>query len=223
MNEVGYTKNTANVTVTTTKVAAWLKVDEATAPDGVIVGSFAASSPIEKLPKGIAITGSVIGSVTASVAKISLVLSAAAALWTTASSGGALLAPTLAVFASDKFISLVSKGTDISVSPIDMLITLFSKGTDISVMPIDMDMSKDTDIAAVPNDMLISLVPKGIDIISVMPIDMDMSKSTVVDSHQRRSFAPVKNVDISSNVPPDPKKTLSPFNTQPFVGKLPPA
>jgi hypothetical protein len=91
--------------------------------------------------------------------------------------------------------------------PIDMLITL---------------VSKDTEIAAVPNDMLISLVPKGIDI-SVMPIDMDMSKSTVVFSHQRRSFFPVKNVDISSNVPPDPKKTLSPFNTQPFVGKLPPA
>ncbi len=188
-NEVAYTLNTANVTVTTTKVEAWLKMDEATAPDGVVVGSFAASSPIENLPNGIATTESVIGSVTASVAEISLVLSAAAAPLSTISSRGALLAPTLAVFASDKFISLVSKGTDISVSPMDMLISLVTKGTDISVSPID---------------MLISLVSKGIDI-SVSPIDMDTSNSTGVDSHQRRSFFPVKNEDISSNVPPDPK------------------
>ena len=73
-------QNTANVTVTAKKAVAGLKVDEATATDGVTIGSFVASYPIEKLPN-------VIGSVTASVAKISLVFSAAAAPSTTTSSG----------------------------------------------------------------------------------------------------------------------------------------
>ena len=250
-------------TITDTKQDMWLKVDEATALEGVI-GSFVVSSLLEKFPKGIVVMlskESVTGSVTASVAEVTLKSSKepvtefeSAAM--EISSGRALLGVKLAAFASGIFISLVSKGTkttvipidtlisfswididisdviislccmtiDISVIPVDMLISFCCMGIDISVVPIDIltlvligiDMSDipidmlislcwmGIDISVVPIDMLISLVSKLTDI-SAIPIDMDMFNSAGVDSHHRRCFIPVTDVDISSTVPPFPK------------------